>query len=58
MTKRTLLITASALIILALALLVIGLARELTVVWGLGLVAAGVAMAMSLATRWVGRDPE
>ena len=58
MTKRTLQIGASALILVALALIVIGLMNEWPVLWGLGLLAVGVAMVMSLATRWVGSGPE
>jgi hypothetical protein len=58
MTKRTLLIAASVLILVALALIVAGLASERPVVWGLGLVAVAVAMVMSLATRWAGSGPE
>jgi hypothetical protein len=56
-TKRTLQISASALILIALVLIVIGLAREQPVVWGLGLIAVAAAMIMSLATRWAGRGP-
>jgi hypothetical protein len=58
MTKRRLQIAASALILAAVALLVIGLANELPIVWGLGLIAVGIAMIMSLATRWAGSGPE
>lgn len=58
MTKRTLRIGASILILLALALLVIGLANESTALWTAGLVATAVAMAMSFATRWVGSGPD
>ncbi|MGD9617929.1 MAG: hypothetical protein AB7H90_22445 [Alphaproteobacteria bacterium] len=58
MTKRELQIAASALILAALALIVIGLANEQSVVWGLGLIAVGVAMTMSLVTRWAGSGPE
>jgi len=58
MTKRRLQIAASALILAALALLVIGLANELPIVWGFGLIAVGTAMVMSLATRWAGSGPE
>ena len=58
MTKRELLIAASALILVALALIVTGLANELPLVWGLGLIAVGTAMVMSLATRWAGSGPE
>jgi hypothetical protein len=43
---------------LSLALIVTGLANELALVWGLGLVAAGTAMIMSLATRWAGSGPD
>jgi hypothetical protein len=58
MTKRTLQITASILILLALQFLVIGLANERPVVWGLGLAAVAVAMTMSLVTRWTGSGPD
>jgi hypothetical protein len=58
MTKRTLLIAASVLILMALALIVLGLANERPVVWGLGLIAVAVAMIMSLGARWAGRGPE
>lgn len=58
MTKRMLLIAASVLILVALALIVVGLAGERPLVWGLGLGAAGVAMLLSLATRWVGGGRE
>ena len=58
MTKRTLRIAASILIVVALALIVAGLANEQAVVWGLGLIAVGIAMIMSLATRWAGSGPE
>lgn len=58
MTKRALLIAASDLILVALALLVVGLADELPVAWGLGLIAVAIAMIMSLATRWAGSGPE
>jgi hypothetical protein len=54
MTKRTLQITASVLILLALVLIVIGLSNEEPAVWGLGLLIVSAAMVMSLATRWVG----
>lgn len=56
--KRTLAITASILILVGLALVVTGLANERPVVWGVGLIAVAIAMAMSLATRWVGSGPE
>ena len=58
MTKRRLRLIASALILVALALLVVGLQLEESSVWGLGLVVTGVAMAVSLATRWVGGGPD
>lgn len=58
MTKRTLQIAASILIVVALALIVAGLANEQAVVWGLGLIAVAIAMIMSLATRWAGSGPE
>ena len=58
MTKRTLGITASILILVALALIVAGLANERPVVWGLGLLVVAIAMIMSLATRWAGSGPE
>jgi hypothetical protein len=58
MTKRTLGIAASILIVVALALIVAGLANEQAVVWGLGLIAVAIAMIMSLATRWAGSGPE
>lgn len=58
MTKRTLRIAASVLILVALVLIVAGLANEQPVVWGLGLIAVAIAMAMSLATRWAGSGPE
>ena len=58
MTKRLLRIAASVLILVSLALIVNGLANELPLVWGLGLVAAGTAMIMSLATRWAGSGPD
>lgn len=58
MTKRTLRIAASILIVVALALIVAGLANEQAVVWGLGLIAVAIAMIMSLATRWAGSGPE
>lgn len=54
MKKHSLQIAATVLILVALVLLVAGLASERSSVWGLGLVAVGGAMAMSLATRWVG----
>jgi hypothetical protein len=57
MTKRSLQISASALILVALALIVTGLGSEQPVVWGLGLVAVAAAMIMSLATRWAGSGP-
>jgi hypothetical protein len=57
MTKRSLQIAASALILVALALIVIGLGNERPAVWGLGLGAVGAAMIMSLATRWAGSGP-
>lgn len=58
MTKRELRIAATALILVGLALIVIGLANERSFVWGLGLIAVGIAMVMSLATRWAGSGPE
>ncbi len=58
MTKRTLGIAASVLILVALALIVAGLANELPVAWGFGLIAVALAMVMSLATRWAGSGPE
>lgn len=58
MTKRTLRIVASMLIGLALVLIVVGLSAENALVWGAGLAAVAVAMAMSFATRWVGGGPE
>ena len=58
MTKRTLGIAASVLILVALALIVAGLTNELPVAWGLGLIAVALAMVMSLATRWAGSGPE
>ena len=58
MTKRTLGIAASVLILVALALIVAGLTNELPVAWGLGLIAVTLAMVMSLATRWAGSGPE
>lgn len=58
MTKRTLQMAASGLILSALVLLVAGLANDLPVVWGLGLLAVAAAMTMSLATRWVGSGHE
>lgn len=58
MTKRKLRISAAGLILLSLALLVAGLGNEQPLVWGLGLIAVGVAMVMSLATRWAGSGPE
>ena len=58
MTKRTLRIAASILIVVALTLIVVGLANEQAVVWGLGLIAVAIAMIMSLATRWAGSGPE
>lgn len=58
MTRRTLRIAASILIVVALALIVTGLAHGQAVVWGLGLIAVAIAMIMSLATRWAGSGPE
>ena len=58
MTKRRLRLIASGLILLALALLVVGLQREESILWGLGLIITGLAMAMSFATRWVGAGPD
>jgi hypothetical protein len=58
MTKFALRIGASTLILVALALLVIGLANERPVVWGLGLIAMGIAMILSLVTRWTGTGPD
>ena len=58
MTKRTLRIVVSVLILVALALIVRGLENEQAPVWGLGLLAVAIAMIMSLAARWAGRGPE
>jgi hypothetical protein len=58
MTKRRLRIVASILILVALALLVVGLSAEQEAVWGLGLGGVILAMAMSLATRWVGEGKD
>lgn len=58
MSKRTLGIVASFLILAALALLVLGLANEQPFLWGPGLVVVGIAMAISFATRWAGGGPE
>ena len=58
MTKRKLRIADSGLVLVALVLIVIGLVKEQPVVWGLGLIAVGVAMIMSLVTRWAGSGAE
>jgi hypothetical protein len=58
MSKRRLRIVASVLILVALVLLVVGLASDQGLVWGLGLGSVAIAMAMSLATRWVGEGED
>ena len=50
--RKWLFLTASVLILVSLALLVIGLDGQ-PVLWYLGLATLGVAMLLSLATRWV-----
>lgn len=52
MTGRGLQTAAAALILLALALLVGGLQADQPLLWGSGLAAVGVAMVLSLLTRW------
>lgn len=52
MSKRTLQVAATVLILVALALIVSGLSYAQPEIWGLGLIAVGMAMLMSLATRW------
>lgn len=56
MSKRSLQITASVLILGALGLLVAGLDSDAPMIWGAGLVAVALAMIISLATRWAKAD--
>lgn len=53
MSRRTMQVLATALVLIALALLVSGLTTERPWIWGSGLVAVCLAMVLSLSTRWV-----
>lgn len=57
MTKQTLHIIASVLIIAGLALIVLGLQQE-NLMWQAGLGAVALAMILSFATRWAPEETQ